>query len=271
MDIKNIWEQDKSAITPEISLEQKQKIHFPLEKIRKNMKMEFWFTVLIYPPLIVALLYWVKDAKSLFFSLLLVLVMMLVTYYYFRKFHYLYRRISTKSLDTYHHLSELKYELRINAELYKSYYVASVAIIYCELVLIFEYMPLKALFFNPVSMFVFFVSLVFSLLFLYFYGKTWFEGFYGKYIKQVTGLVNHLAGEEDHLSIYEKSSMPTINFPFINKTKQWFAGKYGESKAEMYNVILWLVLGFIILLLISFVSGFLIAYLGLANQAMPKV
>lgn len=271
MDIKDIWEQDKSEATPEISLEQRQKIHFPLEIIRKNMKMEFWFTVLTYPPLILALFYWIKDTKALFFSLLLVAMMLLITYYYFRKFSHLYQRISIKNLDTYHHLSELKYELKINAELYKSYYVAAIPIIFCELVLIFEHLPVKALLMSPISMLMFIMILLFSLLFLYFYGKVWFEGFYGKHIKQITNLVNLLVRREDELSQYETSTLPKLNFPFVDKTQKWLAGKYGENKARLYNTILWLILGFLILLIASFVLGFLIGYLQLAGKLMPKI
>ncbi|WP_435523567.1 hypothetical protein [Chryseobacterium indoltheticum] len=40
-DLKNAWNDDVSDETPEISIEQKNKINLPARKIRKNMRMEF--------------------------------------------------------------------------------------------------------------------------------------------------------------------------------------------------------------------------------------
>ena len=37
--IKNLWNKEEVAETPEISLEQQKEIHFPLEKIRKNIHL----------------------------------------------------------------------------------------------------------------------------------------------------------------------------------------------------------------------------------------
>ncbi|WP_449397734.1 hypothetical protein [Chryseobacterium wanjuense] len=47
-ELKNTWSEDRDDETPEISTEQKNKINFPLEKMRKNMRMEFWSTVGIF-------------------------------------------------------------------------------------------------------------------------------------------------------------------------------------------------------------------------------
>lgn len=45
-ELKNTWNDDDSfEETPEISMEQRNEIHLPLEKMRKNMRMEAWWTL----------------------------------------------------------------------------------------------------------------------------------------------------------------------------------------------------------------------------------
>lgn len=38
--LKNIWDKEEIAETPEISTEKQKQIHLPLERIRNNMRME---------------------------------------------------------------------------------------------------------------------------------------------------------------------------------------------------------------------------------------
>lgn len=47
-ELKNVWNEDVSEETPEISIEQRNKINLPLEKMRKNMRMEFWSIIGIF-------------------------------------------------------------------------------------------------------------------------------------------------------------------------------------------------------------------------------
>ncbi len=44
--IKDLWHREKVSDLPNISLEQQKAVKTPLEKIRANMKMEFWTTLL---------------------------------------------------------------------------------------------------------------------------------------------------------------------------------------------------------------------------------
>ena len=43
--LKNAWQNETLDSTPEISFEKQKEIHLPLEKIRKNMRIEFYSTI----------------------------------------------------------------------------------------------------------------------------------------------------------------------------------------------------------------------------------
>ena len=47
-ELKNTWNEDIVEETPEISIEQRNKLNLPLEKIRKNMRVEFWWVIGIF-------------------------------------------------------------------------------------------------------------------------------------------------------------------------------------------------------------------------------
>ena len=53
-DLKNVWDKENVDATPEISLDKQKEMHLPLEKIRSNMRMEFYTTIVL---LVAALLY----------------------------------------------------------------------------------------------------------------------------------------------------------------------------------------------------------------------
>jgi hypothetical protein len=46
-ELQKQW-QNEEVSAPEISLDHQHKINNPLEKIRRNMKMEFWYSIVSY-------------------------------------------------------------------------------------------------------------------------------------------------------------------------------------------------------------------------------
>ena len=46
--LKAMWSNENVAETPEISTEKQKEIHLPLEKIRKNMRNEFYWTAVFF-------------------------------------------------------------------------------------------------------------------------------------------------------------------------------------------------------------------------------
>ena len=46
--LKQVWNEEKIESIPEISLEKQKEIHTPLEIIRKNMRTEFWVSIISF-------------------------------------------------------------------------------------------------------------------------------------------------------------------------------------------------------------------------------
>ena len=93
------WRNEEVS-TPEISLENQKKIHNPLEKIRKNMRMEFWSSVFIIVFLLIFLYIKIDIPKLRIYVLTLVSVMVFVSAFYFKKFFMLYKDLLNNSLNT---------------------------------------------------------------------------------------------------------------------------------------------------------------------------
>lgn len=191
--LKNMWSEEKISETPEINTDKKKEIHLPLEKIRANMRMEFWTNILIFTALIAFFFFW--DVHSIRFRTFLIAViisMMLVTVFYFLKFFKLYKDISSVNLNTVESLRDLNFQFKLNEQYYLSYYVAFAPFIICEMFLIFDYSPTLKYIADVKFVLAFAASCVGMLLFLYFFGKFWFQRYYGKYFEQVRRIYESL-------------------------------------------------------------------------------
>ncbi len=186
--LKNIWDKEEVSQTPAISTEQQKEIHLPLEKIRKNMKMEFWMNIV---SMLVLLPLMSVFTENQFIRWTLYFIMLFIIGYYTFKFKSLYQKISIQQFDTYHSLMELKYDLKLNLELYKSYYVASVPFFMGIFFVLVEHHN----FFNDENLimhyapFILFFSITALILGI---GNWWLENYYGKYVKQISKIVQDL-------------------------------------------------------------------------------
>ena len=191
--LKNIWDKEDIAETPEISMEKQKEIHHPLEKIRKNMRMEFWSTAVMF--LLIILFFILKDMyifKFKVYVITLVSAQMLVTSFYFFKFFNLYKNLTSVNLNTSDSLKDLVYQFKLNEQYYLSFYLSFVPFVVCEMLLIFEFTPsLKSI--QGLKFILTFLGLcVFTLLLLYFVGTWWFKRYYGKYISQISQIAKNL-------------------------------------------------------------------------------
>lgn len=193
-ELKNAWNEDVSDETPEISIEHTNKINLPLEKIRKNMRMEFWSTVgiLIFGFLVV----WVPvpeaPFKFKFYLTVLLFSMVIVVSFFFSKFFKLYRDISNPMQKTYESLQDLMFQFKLNEQYYLSFMLSFVPFLVCELIIVIEFIPHRV----PLSDFKIATTIISTLaigLFgLFLLGKYWYKGFYGKYVNQIENLLNEL-------------------------------------------------------------------------------
>ncbi|CAD7812338.1 hypothetical protein CHRY9390_02498 [Chryseobacterium aquaeductus] len=193
-DLKNAWNEDVSDETPEISIENKNKINLPLEKIRKNMRMEFWSTIaiLIFGFAVVWIPVPEAPFKFKFYLTVLLASMVIVISFFFSKFFKLYKDISNPMLKTYDSLKDLMYQFDLNKQYYLSFMLSFVPFLVCELIIVVEFLPHR----EPLSDLHIAVTVIsalalglFGLLLL---GKYWYRIFYGRYVQQIENLLNEL-------------------------------------------------------------------------------
>lgn len=191
--LKDIWEKEDVSQTPNITTEQQKEIHLPLEKIRKNMRFEFWSTAGMF--LLIIVFFALKDMYIFRFKvyvITLVSAQMLVTSFYFFKFFNLYKNLTTLDFNTADSLQDLGYQFKLNEQYYLSFYLSFVPFVVCEMLLIFEFTPnLKNT--QGIEFILTFLGLcLITLLGLYFVGTWWFKRYYGKYISQITKIMSDL-------------------------------------------------------------------------------
>jgi hypothetical protein len=192
-DLKNTWnEDDLLEETPEISIEQKNKINLPLEKMRKNMRMEFWSTVGIFVFAFTVIALSPGPFKFKFYLTILIASMVFVTFFFFSQFFKLYKNMTDPMMKTYDGLKDLLHQFNLNKQYYLSFYLAFVPFLVCELIIVLEFIP------HPIplsdlkiaSILIGTMVVVMPCLFLF--GKWWFKMFYGKYINQIENLLIEL-------------------------------------------------------------------------------
>nr|WP_314492445.1 hypothetical protein [uncultured Chryseobacterium sp.] len=193
-DLKNTWIEDVSDKTPEISIEQNNKINLPLEKIRRNMRMEFWSTVgiLLFGFAVVWIPVPEAPFKFKFYLTVLLFSMVIVVSFFFSKFFKLYKDISSPVMKTYDSLKDLMYQFDLNKQYYLSFLLSFVPFLVCELIIVVEFIPHR----KPLSdlhIATTIISMLAAGLFgLFLLGKYWYRVFYGKYVHQIESLLTEL-------------------------------------------------------------------------------
>ena len=118
--LKDLWNKEDIQDVPEVSLQEQKEIHSPLDKIRKNMRIEFWYTILSYPLLFAWVVWYAQKIEQGNILIILLIISAGICAYYFLKFRQLYQKINTQDFSTFHKLLNLRYELVLNTELYRA-------------------------------------------------------------------------------------------------------------------------------------------------------
>lgn len=192
-ELKNTWNQDDSfEETPEISMEQKAKINLPLEKIRSNMRMEFWSTIAIFIFAFGVIALSPGPFKFKFYITILIASMVFVTFFFFSQFFKLYKNMSSPMMKTYDSLKDLLHQFQLNKQYYLSFYLCFVPFLVCEIIIVLEFIPRPVSLSNLKIASILIGSLLIVMPLLFVIGKWWFNKFYGKFIRQIEILVNEL-------------------------------------------------------------------------------
>ncbi len=255
--LKNTWKEEKISETPEISTQHKNELSMPLQRIRKNMRMEFWssaFTIVLF----IAAAFFIENVKLRIYLIMLLLAMALVTAFYFSRFYLLYKNLTDTSLNTKDSLKDMLFNLELNRQYYVSYYLAFVPFFVAGYILTFEYSPIYEKI-SATSLIVLFTGSVGLALYLvYVMGRWWFNEFYGKYISQISQLSREMGNGDIGYNFgknifgdYRKKSV-------FMKMQDFLESKIGVA-GKIVNIVIWiafLLLGFSLL---GFVIGFLFA------------
>ena len=241
--LKQVWDKEKIESVPEISLEKQKEIHTPLEIIRKNMRTEFWVSIISFLIFGIQIFFTVRGKEQTFFLTMLAFIILFILGYYYLKFYSFYKKLNTKNLNTYHNILDLRYELVLNSELYKSFYIAFIPIMLgLYSILYLDKKDFDLTFFTI-------LSLSFCVV-LYFIGKYWLYENYGKYIQQISKIVAEITGEEDGFE-YDRSFLKIQKeFVFLQKIRNFCNEKFGKYGQTAYITFL-----LILVFLISFLVG----------------
>jgi hypothetical protein len=191
-ELKNAWNEDDSLDTPEINTEQKKKIHLPLEKMRKNMRMEFWSTFALFIFGFFIVYSCEAPFKFKFYMGILLASMVCVTFFFFSKFFQLYKEMTDPVMKTSESLKDLLYQFDLNKQYYLSFYLTFVPFLVCELIIVMEFIPRPQPLSETKIAGILIGTLAVGLFALFSFGSFWFQRLYGKYIQQIRTLLNEL-------------------------------------------------------------------------------
>ena len=241
--LKQVWNEEKIESIPEISLEKQKEIHTPLEMIRMNMRAEFWMNIIFFPFWAALLPLTGKNTERTYLIAILIFIAFIIIGYYYLKFYTFYKKLNTKSLNTYHNILDLRYELVLNSELYKSFYIVFIPIGLCLYTILYLHDKETNLTIFAIK------SLIFGVFF-YFGGKYWLYEKYGKYIQKISKIVAEIIGEEDGFE-YDRSFLKIQKeLDFLQK-----ASDFCNEKFKKYGQTAYIIFLIISLLLISLLIG----------------
>jgi hypothetical protein len=192
-DIQSAWNSDNDdrVVVPS-SVDQLKTLQLPIEKLRTNMKLEFY--VQLFSLILIGFL-----PRYTYFSPVFIIpfyavyiVSMAISVYYFSKFYLFYNSISSVTLRSKDNLYALYYEARLNIEMYKSY---AYTLIPFALIVLVMYMVSRQdekfkLIFQATrdhQMMAIAISVVFiiGIVSIMVITEYWVKTYYGKYLKQI--------------------------------------------------------------------------------------
>lgn len=192
-DIKSAWsnDNDDNVVVPS-SVDQLKTLQLPVEKLRSNMKIEFY--VQLFSLILIGFL-----PRYTYFAPVLIIpfyvvyfVAVAISVYYFFKFHLFYKQLNTATLRSKDRLYALYYEAKLSIEMYKSYAYTLIPFALLEMAMHMasrQDSKMKAVFQAAVTnqaIAITMVSVFLTMLLLLMAITTfWVNSYYGKYMKQI--------------------------------------------------------------------------------------
>ncbi|MCC9072590.1 hypothetical protein LNQ49_13470 [Flavobacterium sp. F-65] len=200
-DIQNAWNEDKpkNIILPD-TLEKLGSAHMPLDKIRKNLRLDFFAQLLA-----ILLMGFVPATSGFPIKMqlpyyLLYGIMIAITIYYLAKLFLFYKRLDGVFLSTKDSLYETYYDIRLNMQLYKTFTFSLIPFMILFMVgyIVFKTPEMIQVFNGEIeqSKLIFIVGLLmFTILIMGLFTEVWVYFFYGKYARQIKKILEELKEE----------------------------------------------------------------------------
>lgn len=200
-DIQNAWKNDtnENIKLPE-NLEKIRSANTPLDKIRKNLKNEFFYQIISIA--LIGFAPFINDfpQKMIIPFYLLFSIFVAVSIYYLVKLYLFYKRLNNVTLNTKDSLYETYFDIRLNMELYKTFGFALtpfmvlfiVGVAYHEISKNHEVVLNN---FQNSHFIGLFVAVVMCILFMGLALEWWVHYFYGKYAKEIRKVIDELKEE----------------------------------------------------------------------------
>lgn len=196
--LKNDWNKPETEAA-EISQDMLdiKEAHTPIDKIRKQMKCEFFFQLasllfLAFTPRIFGFPPEIKPVFIVFYS-----IMCGFTSYYFFKFYLFYKHSYDLSLDTRKNLLWFYYEMKLNIELYKAltYILGFIALSFVTVYLLMVKGSILQLVLDKISMVYIILNCFITILIIGLITELWAKFYYGKYVKELKKIIDKLDNE----------------------------------------------------------------------------
>jgi len=200
-DIQSAWDNDNpNNVKLPTQLEKLQTAHTPLDKIRKNLKNEFFYQIIAIVFCGFAPFMHGFPASAVVPYYLLFSLFTAVSIYYLAKLFFFYKRLNKTTLNTKDSLYETYFDIRLNMELYKTFGFALTPFVVLFLVGFVFYKNPDAVMvmsgeFKSSVLFGLFFAVVFAILFMGLALEWWVHFFYGKYAKEIRKVIDELKEE----------------------------------------------------------------------------
>ena len=200
-DIQNAWNNDTNEdVKLPTNLEKLQAANTPLDKIRKNLKNEFFYQIIsIISLAFMPLLYgFSKSGTILFYTLFSIFVAICI--YYLAKLYFFYKRMNNVTLNTKDSLYETYFDIRLNMEIYKTFGFALTPflVMFAIGMLYFQISKTEVIVLDNLQnahLITLFVSIAFCILFMGIALEWWVKHFYGKYANEIKKVIDELNEE----------------------------------------------------------------------------
>lgn len=198
-DIQSAWKNEKTEnISLPTHLDKINSANMPLEKIKKNLKNEFFYQIISIVCIGFIPYFYDMPANAFAPFYLLFSIFTAVCIYYLAKLFVFYRRLGTTNLNTKDSLYETYFDIRLNMEIYKTFGFALIPFL---ILFSLGYMHYKVpeFFTNELNNIPFLVTtfsiVIFSILFMGLALEWWVHFFYGKYAKEIRKVIDQLKEE----------------------------------------------------------------------------